>query len=913
MRASVASDADSLHIAGVASGFNAAITILGDSSDAVVFDSRTTSLGAGALNVTAGSVEFGAVVSTTSNATITATSGAISTTVGATAGLVANSANLFAATGISLDTTVASLTASVSQTGAIDIRETDAVTLASIIAADGSIAITAGGTITATSVVSTTDDDANDITLTATGATSDLVIGVIVAGAGTSGDVTLSAGGAIVDNANDTTTDITADALSMTAGVGVGGLDAAGVGESGGSSTTFSGSIDTRARTLNVSVDGVGLVHINEFDAVAVASITTADGPITLTAAGTITATSIMSTTDSDSNDIAITANGSSSDIVVGVIAVGTGSDGDVSLSAGRALVDDASDSTVDITGNVVALSSTAGIGEAAGFGGESLDVMADTLDLTVSAAGLIHLNEFDSVALASITTADGSITIAAGGTITATNVVSATDSDANDITLTALATTADVVIGVIVAGDGLNGDVTVNAGGAIVDDANDATIDVVADAVSFHSGMNVGQAIGSGAESLDLRVRSLSALLDGAGVVQLNEFDDVVLNSVEAASGSFSIAADGTITARQASFTSDVAGNEISLVATGWTSDIVLGAVDAGGEFGRIALNAGRAIKHDAADAVTDLTAAEISVVATSGIGEASSVGGVPGGAIESRTQSLVASVTSAGSIYWSEFDAVTLSSIYTSSGGITISSGGTMAAVSVQASDVAAATIELSTTGQDADIVVGAITTDSVNGIVRLNSGRALLDDVADSLVDIRSGELLVVAHGNVGEADVVGSTSTGAIDVAVVRMSLEVIGAGSVSLDELDELTIQRVQALDAGASFAATARGKIKVESDGIRTGGSLSLTALDSLLAGDDLLVEANVVSDFGGITLNAGDDVTIGVGRTVHGHGPVQLTLDANNADAVTGVTLNLLGSVGSDSIAADAIRITGG
>jgi len=67
--------------------------------------------------------------------------------------------------------------------------------------ADGSIAVTASGQITATDVASLTDNDANDITLTGVG----IKVGSIVAGAGVNADVMLNAGtGAISDLQNDT-------------------------------------------------------------------------------------------------------------------------------------------------------------------------------------------------------------------------------------------------------------------------------------------------------------------------------------------------------------------------------------------------------------------------------------------------------------------------------------------------------------------------------------------------------------------------------------------------------------------------------------------------------------------------------------------------------------------------------------
>ena len=79
-----------------------------------------------------------------------------------------------------MDTTIASADLTTTASGAIEIDETDSIELTRVTTADGSIGVTAGGPITATSVTSSTDSDTNDITLTTT--VGDILVAAILAG-----------------------------------------------------------------------------------------------------------------------------------------------------------------------------------------------------------------------------------------------------------------------------------------------------------------------------------------------------------------------------------------------------------------------------------------------------------------------------------------------------------------------------------------------------------------------------------------------------------------------------------------------------------------------------------------------------------------------------------------------------------
>ncbi len=515
------------------------------------------------LTANTGDITVGVVNAGVANGdvTITATTGSILDDANdATTDITGDVVTLTAANGVgevagngTLDTRANSLDVSVTGNGVIRIDELDAVTLTDIDTANGSITITAGGAINAVDVQSLTDNDANDIVLTAN--TGDITIGVVNAGVA-NGDVTITATtGSILDDTNDATTDITGDVVTLTA--------ATGVGEVAGN-----GTLDTRANSLDVSVTGDGVIRIDELDAVTLTDIDTANGSITITAGGAINAVDVVSTTDNDANDIVLTAN--TGDITIGVVNAGV-ANGDVTITATTgSILDDTNDATTDITGDVVTLTAAGGVGQVAGNG--TLDTRANSLDVSVTGNGVIRIDELDAVTLSDIDTANGSITITAGGAINAVDVVSTTDNDANDIVLTA--NTGDITIGVVNAGVA-NGDVTITATtGSIVDDANDATTDITGDVVTLTAAGGVGQVAGNG--TLDTRANSLDVSVTGDGVIRIDELDAVTLSDIDTANGSITITSGGAINAVDVQSLTDNDANDIVLTAN--TGDITVG-----------------------------------------------------------------------------------------------------------------------------------------------------------------------------------------------------------------------------------------------------------------------------------------------------------------------------------------------
>ena len=96
----------------------------------------------------------------------------------------------------------ASITAATSGVGSIVLNETDGVTLTSVTAANGPITVTTGGPTLVTSVVSSTNNDANDVGITASA--GDVTVETVSAGAAGDVDLRATTGNVLDDGVNTT-------------------------------------------------------------------------------------------------------------------------------------------------------------------------------------------------------------------------------------------------------------------------------------------------------------------------------------------------------------------------------------------------------------------------------------------------------------------------------------------------------------------------------------------------------------------------------------------------------------------------------------------------------------------------------------------------------------------------------------
>ncbi|MCY2986810.1 MAG: hypothetical protein NTY19_02965, partial [Planctomycetota bacterium] len=360
--------------------------------------------------------------------------------------------------------------------GNIELRSANDTTLTSVTAGNGSIqALTAqgGGTFTNVAhVVSSTDADANDITITASNGNVRFTLAGAVNAGTTAGDVFITASsGAIVDVLSDTAIDVIGQDVSLTA-----------LGDIGQTGTA---AIDTEAVNLTTSsnsssVAGLHGTWINEFDGVTVISATTTDGLISLSSGGPMTIRTVNAATGGATvrNVNLVTTSG---DVTIGdsgggTITTSSTAAGYVRISAAGGIVD--SHAGNDITTQNLLLRATTGIGSA-----DSLDTTVSNLAATnVTTSGNIQIRNTIDLTITTVTTvtpfgdtlsgvansAAGTIVIMATGAVTVDQAVS--DSGGGNIILAAEGQAAvdDLTINANVTASGDGGSISLYAGDTI-------------------------------------------------------------------------------------------------------------------------------------------------------------------------------------------------------------------------------------------------------------------------------------------------------------------------------------------------------------------------------------------------------------------------------------------------------------
>ncbi|MEW6486100.1 MAG: hypothetical protein AB1423_16055, partial [Pseudomonadota bacterium] len=234
--------------------------------------------------------------------------------------------------------------------------------------------------------------------------------------------------------------------------------------------------------------------------------------------------------------------------------------------------------------------------------GGIDLDTTVNSLVAHALAAGNINIDETNAITLTDVDTANGSITITAGGAVIATDVQSLTDNDANDISITGTTIQAGFISAGTAAGD-VN--LTANAG-AITNDDGGATPDVVADVLTTNA---------QGGIDLDTTVNSLVAHAFLAGNINIDETDAITLTDVDTVDGSITITAGGNIVA-----TSVIAGGSgnIFLDTSGGPGSILVDDVQALGN--TVEIRATGAVSQDG-DATADIQANDLLISSGAGI----------------------------------------------------------------------------------------------------------------------------------------------------------------------------------------------------------------------------------------------------------------------------------------------------
>ena len=791
------------------------------------------------VGIAAGLIDAGAA----NNVTLDGTTGAITDANGAANNVVAANLTADANTGIDLDTSVATVTAHVATPGALNLNELDGITLTDLSTANGALTVTAGGAVTATSVVSTTDADANDISITTTA--GGIAVGAVTAGAGAAADVVLNGGTGAITDGNGAVVNVVGDDLNATAG------------------TTID--LDTTVNSLT-ALAGSGSLNVNETDGIALTNVSTANGALTVTAGGAVTATSVASTTDNNANDISITTTAGG--IAVGAVTAGAGAAADVVLNGGTGAITDGNGAAVNVVADDLNATAATGL---------DLDTTASSVTAAVTGAGALNLNETDGITLTNVSTANGALTVTAGGAVTATSVASTTDNDANDINITT--TAGGIAVGSIAAGAGAAADVILNGGTGAITDGNGAVVNVVAD------DLNATAATGL---DLDTTANSVTGAVTGAGALNLNETDGITLTNVSTANGALTVTAAGAVTATSVASTTDNDANDISITTT--AGGIAVGSIAAGaGAAADVVLNGGTGAITDGNGALVNVVADDLNATAATGLD------------LDTTLNSVTGAVTGAGALNLNETDGITLTNVSTANGALTVTAGGAVTATSVASTtDADANDISIATTA--GGIAVGSIAAGAGGAAdVVLNGGTGAITDGNGAVVNVTADDLNATA-------------ATGLdLDTTLNSVTAAVTGAGALNLNETNGITLTNVST--ANGALTVTAGGAVTATSVASTTdadANDISITTTAGGIAVGAVTAGAGVAAD---VVLNGG------TGAITDGNGAaVNVVADDLNATAATGIaldtsassaTLNVTGTGNLDIDETDGITFT--
>ena len=920
--------------------------------------STVTAGGANGITLTtttSGDVNVGAVTAAGDLVTVTAAGAIQSVTPNGVADIVAATIDLNAVTGIgsvggALDVTGTTISADTTN-GNIDIDSlaTGAVTVTSLTTGTGDINFDQTGSQTLGITLATTTT--GDITITNAGATltaatvtaggvdGDVILTTTVAGnvlvgsvtgQGAGGSVTINSFGAIEESGGYVGADITAVTIDLNAVTGIGASATLEITGTTISADTTDGNIDidslaTVAVTVASLSTGTGSITFDQTGAqtLEVTSAQTTLGDITITNAGaSLQADWIEAGGDpADGYDITLTTTGSGN-IITGILIA---SNDIVNITAAGAITDDNGDGVI----NVYATTLNASAG-----GAINLDTNVAGITATTSVAGAITLREFDAVTLTNVIAFDGPITVTAGGAVTALNVVSTNDAEANDISITG----TSIAVGTVNAG-ATAGDVTLTATTGAITDNNGATNNVTAQVVD----LNAATGIGAAGDALEMVVRTLTADTT-AGVINLVNVpgagNNVTINSMTTGGPVAPNPANtgAAITYKQTGENLTIAGAISSGGGNIWIDPPVDIAINA-----NVTTTGSGTILIQGSGAISTANG----VVVSTDTGTLTIEGAASGAEAVSLTMANNSSIFSTSGTITLRANTMTLDNVGTG-GNVLLDSDAAAGDITTLFSGVGAGKINannltilqddgsavniasniasLDVTGgstvtlvEDNDIVVNAVTT-VAGGTFNLISSGAITNNDAGATPDIVTGTANLQA---VGGIDV--DTS-----VATLRATTSGVG-GNIQIDETDAITLSNT------AATVATVNGNVDIGPgvttvDGaitVNAGGTITAQLVTAGGVGRDLTLNATGAGDVlvGAVTA-AGDTATITAAGAIQGvtnddtADVLASIIDLNAATGigstttldVTGTTISAdttTGAIDIDSLATGAVTVT--
>ncbi|UCE37498.1 MAG: hypothetical protein JSW00_18920 [Thermoplasmata archaeon] len=478
-----------------------------------------------------------------------------------------------------------------------------------------------------------------------------------------------------------------------------------------------------------------------------------------------------------------------------------------------------------------------------------------ETLSVTISAIGSLNVQESDDLVLEYVELTFGMVTVTAGGTISALEVL---------------------VLSGFVLLDAI-GDIEAGQIGAQIvmlytgSDITDLAGNIEAQMVVLDAGGNiaVGQVVAmdlvadaGGSILLDTAVVNLEAT--AVGDIVVTETDDITLTQLVSLAGSISVTAGGTITALDVMALSGV----VTLDALG---DIEAGQIEAqmvmlytDGDIMDLAGN----IEALTVELVANGNITLSQVVAIDLIADA-------GGSmmLDTAVETMIA--TAGLEIVVTETDDIILTQLVSLAESISVTAGGTISAVEVQA-------------------LSGEVTLDAIGGIQagQIEAQMVMLytdGDITDLLGNIEAQTVLLDADGNITVGLVVAidlvADAGGYMILDTKVVNLEAIAVGDIVVTETDDIILTQLVSL--AGSIYVTAGGTITAL-DVQALSGEVMLDAVGDIQAGQ---IEAQMVM------LTAGGDITDLVGN-----------IEAQSVELVAGGNITI-----SQVLAIDLVAVAGG
>ncbi|WP_425619265.1 PA14 domain-containing protein [Anatilimnocola sp. NA78] len=863
---------DTLNIQGLDAAFSAGLTVLQDGGETVNFQTTPTNLGSGNLIVNANSIAFSQTVTTTGDASLNAMNGI--TTSGTGIDVAANNLNAHAGTGIDLDTTVATITTSNALSGNIQIDETNGLTLNTVLSPNGNVTINS--------------------------AAGNLLVGGVTA---TTSTVTLTApAGAIIDNVvgtNVTAVNLTASAQS--------GID-----------------LDLAVASLSAVTTGTGAIIIDDIGGITLTNVVAANGLIFVLVTGSIVATNVVSTTDSDANDITLGV-GITGDITVGVVAAGSGVSGDVALSAPGSIRDDNNDST-RITADLLTMITTDNIGSVlSGAQTEDLDTTANTISAQTTSNILatqgIWIDESNGVTLQSVATVLGVIRITTNGDTTATNV----NAGGPGRDLTIINSTGSLFVDSLSA---VSDRITLTTPLAIQEvGVGDAVIDLDAAQLVLTAGTGIGTGAGAtletAATALEASGGSGGLFLTNAGALTIGGLTAVNGVSVTGGGINLTTTAGLSITEPVLATVGGVMLNSTGGIDVNATVTASAGGVNLSATGGPLNVNqaiaASAAISLAATTGITVngtviTTAGSIGLNATAGEINVNQLVSATGGGVTLAASSSVtttAAVSAAGGdVTVNATSGITVGGPVNASGVVSLTATAGNVAVN-QALTSTAGGISLSSSGTlittaPLSAPAGGITTNAT-GIITVGgtmgaAGPINLTSTAGGIhvnqnVTATSGAIVLTANGNVITGAAINSTG------------------GGVTINTVGGITVGGAIGSAGGAvNLTATSTINVNQSVTASGVGAGVTITATDAAGSGQDIVVLAGttISSAAAGVTLSAGDNLSLPAGTTVAAATGIVINIDFGNADAGLGGTFTFAGDFDDLAAPVNAAIVSG-